>query len=69
MHNKETEIIDKLFLELSQFTTATTKRERELAAGLMKAIQRLETIQETHPDIDLEEDLKICRSYLGGYHD
>lgn len=36
MNNKhDTESIDKLFLELSQFTTARTARERELLAHIM----------------------------------
>lgn len=33
----ETEIIDKLYLELSQFTSARTKRERELEELLCSA--------------------------------
>ena len=39
-----TETIDMLFLELSQFTTATTKREielRELNAELLAALKKI----------------------------
>lgn len=33
----ETETIDRLFLELSQFTTATTKKELDLLKAVQKA--------------------------------
>lgn len=33
----ETEAIDRLFLELSQFTNATTAKERDLEAQLARA--------------------------------
>lgn len=35
----ETEIIDKLFLELSQFTKAKTKRELEVGEGIEKILK------------------------------
>lgn len=35
MTDMETETIDKLYLELSQFSRARTRREIELNAGLM----------------------------------
>jgi hypothetical protein len=38
----ETEIIDKLFLELSQFTTAKTKRELDLEEGIEKYLKKVE---------------------------
>jgi len=40
----DTETIDRLFLELSQFTTATTKREiqlRDLNAKLLASLKKI----------------------------
>lgn len=38
MEKPETESIDRLYLELSQFTTATTKREMQLENALMNLL-------------------------------
>lgn len=38
-----------------------------LADAMQAAINRFETIQETHPDIALDHDLKTYREALGWY--
>ena len=42
----ETETIDKLFLELSQFTTATTKKELELLVLIDRLGKAIRTVDE-----------------------
>lgn len=56
----ETETIDKLFLELSQFTRATTRKEMELNAIANKAIE------DVH---NLTKQLKALRDQLGRAED
>lgn len=51
----ETEVIDKLFLELSQFTTATTKKELELLVlidRLGKVIRTVDNLKASSHSID-----------------
>jgi len=48
MKNNELELINKLFLELSQFATATTGRERKLQEKLRKLRQQ-ETVMQFDP--------------------
>jgi uncharacterized protein YktB (UPF0637 family) len=43
----ETEIIDRLFLELSQFTQAKTKRESDLKARLEDAEKRVSKLEQS----------------------
>jgi hypothetical protein len=60
----ETEVIDKLFLELSQVTRATTQRELNLerrSAGLLKELKSSQKREENlkriiHRALDLMED-------------
>ena len=53
-----TETIDKLFLELSQVTKATTQTEMDLRWHLAGAIKALERIQNS---IDLTEIVREAR--------
>jgi hypothetical protein len=52
----DTQTIDKLFLELSQFTSATTRKELELSGIANKAIEDVRT---------LTTQLKSLREQLG----
>ena len=60
-----TDMIDKLFLELSQFTQAKTATEIELRIALEAVVSRLETIRETEPHILLDQDIDLARFALG----
>lgn len=51
----ETESIDRLFLELSQFTKATTAKEIELARRVVKLEAALVTLRRDFADVPLNE--------------
>jgi len=59
-----TETIDKLYLELSQVSTAKTAREAALERSLQECLNRLETIRETHPTIHLDDTIQRGRELL-----
>lgn len=54
----ETQTIDHLFLELSQFTQAKTKREIELELALNRAELEAEETEATHMWLD---DMSVTR--------
>ena len=57
MSGHTTESIDRLFLELSQFTNATTARELELIAAAKRASVILSHIYHTTPmPAEMEQD-------------
>lgn len=75
---RHTDTIDRLFLELSQFTRATTSKEnrkqekirelwqerRSLMWLVHEAANRLETIRDTHPSIDTADLLARLRAVV-----
>lgn len=61
MHNT-TETIDKLFLELSQFTQAKTRRELDLEATLQEI--RKELVNPNEPILDHVRCLNLIDSVL-----
>jgi hypothetical protein len=58
----ETEIIDKLFLELSQVTQARTGRELNLASELLMAEERAQKWRDELRQVLAERDAAIARA-------
>lgn len=58
----ETETIDKLFLELAQFTTATTPREQELRAVIRDLMPWLREPGQGAPTARLEYQKVVDRA-------
>ena len=62
----ETEIIDKLFLELSQITNAKTRREIELESAIKSALN-IEMIW-SPPSGDIPKDEHLAEEYRALRH-
>lgn len=60
MKPKETETIDRLFLELSQFTTATTAREIALQDHIKFLRQEIVAFLESDSDVEDYERLQTA---------
>ena len=64
--SSDTEMIDKLFLELSQFTTAETARERDLKERLRFYARRCALLQDWQNTMRDPERQLVCDILANG---
>ena len=61
----QTETLDKMYLEWSQYTQARTFREKRMETALGHCIARLQAIGESNPELTSEQTISEARYALG----